>query len=1688
MTKWLERHPRRFAYAAMVLLCYVHTAEAAEPAKLAVQEDRIVLENDFLRAVIVPSKGASVESLIVKPDTKSVLAGPSFYESVVRPLGSQGSLLETPFSPEDGLRERSGDEVSVELSALCNPASFSKGGVGRKMRLPLPYVEVHDTSSVQLEKRYSLRHDASALQIDYRFTNTGKERVPLTFAVAASFGHPQMPMRCAVSTGRGAATFDASRAKALTYHYDTPNAWFAALLPGKRALVAQFDVARISCLHTASDGGALRAGVISTTKWMEPGQTVETRSMVAALNGLKNVSFAANGIAGHWQLVPPAAADRPSMSEDGVPLAPPAYAADGEEEIAGNLFLASSSGRKTQLALTRRLNCTDRQVGLAREEVVLRAGTAHRIPLSLKVNDRGTWLLRAAVSQAGKLVASGETPIDVGNRTGFFLPRSGVPKQGAVYEDFRYSGLQRMPPPHEIRGDWEPTPDHVSPHVKYAKPYARGPIKALFICPFETTRGIIELWERFDIEYDCAIVGLHGYSKYHKYYSVGADHAPADEIDRVKELLNRPHDVIVLGGYLWGWYPPEVQAELVRQFQDGTGILISSPYSLFGAFKDCEEKAEASEEFFPGDFCKVAVHKTEFEEERGRIAFVPIEYDLIRPQTWIGHAESEVERIGRALVWCARKEPEIAISTEECPRTGFNDELAEGELKVQLTHRGTGTFDGKLRLTARQHLVKQYRLIYGSLEYMARPYASWEPVAVASVAANVTGGGGAEVSLKMPWLRDGVYSLDFSLVDAEGRVASWYRRPLLVRSRVEVAEVWLGKDGWEASRADGRASLSKGKLGQCPIPRLPLHAADTLRVRAIVRKPEDYGAGELTATTVVVDRSEREFGQNSQQIAFKGKQAEVAFELPLGHALHLMNVLKVRVEGQGRVLSETRVPLPIHTRPERTCDYKLRVYGYSVRQPDKTGVDIRSGIMYPVGCLMHAWIDQGMECWGHWLVRASEITSDFVRIPCLTNPDFRERQKASIRGNFSSMIAFVPPRAVLADEWTYCQSIEGAGAAAQLSQCRCRYCLERFQRYLRVQYWTLENLNRTWGTGFKSWAEATPPVFDSTGLRSLSEEKLPQVLDHRCFIDEQVGEFVGFMNDAVHKLDPGCEIGISGNEPITPWNNLDIWQLAKNGKHNIVYRYHSMWESFGVIGVSQWQGYAGKYSPAGEHARVWRSFLTGRSISYYGKDNTPIWRPDFGFLAGPAELFRAVKAVKNGPAQLLWGRQARDPVALVYHTRSIYADMMEKQVRVGGRAGPRVRERGSNALHAGSSYERLLSRFLVQPYWVSYEQLQKAYWEEHEQTKLIFLPYTTALRSDEAETIKQLVERGATVVADVNVGTRDGHGKQQKVGSLDEVFGIERTGEWAYPVFRTAKDDPNTRVRFTIDGVAPFTMSFRAVAPPNITTTTAKPYAKYRVGKRETPAVLVNSYGKGKAILLNFLPCNYYVVESGGFGGEIAIETSAKPDAAWRFETIMGWVLRQAGVQPPLSILVNGKPGSPNAFRRFRDGRLVYLGFCGPRRMTPKQYGQRQEKASLDRKYHLYDILAGKYLGFAKEISVQYKVLDFARLFACLPYKVEGVNVSLAKAAWRPGEVVTFSAGVAATEALRESDCHVLRVEVLDPEGNERTLYRYFVRAKGGKGVGEIPLAANDLVGKWQLRVTDVATGVSETTEFRVQR
>jgi len=110
----------------------------------------------------------------------------------------------------------------------------------------------------------------------------------------------------------------------------------------------------------------------------------------------------------------------------------------------------------------------------------------------------------------------------------------------------------------------------VTPHIKWAKPYYKGKIKALVIAPVLSQRETVELAQRLSLDYTPLMT--HGYNEMYQ-NSKWLPHAvPVSKVDLIiREKLKKTYDVILIGKVSWEILPDYLRTWIKEQVYKGTG-------------------------------------------------------------------------------------------------------------------------------------------------------------------------------------------------------------------------------------------------------------------------------------------------------------------------------------------------------------------------------------------------------------------------------------------------------------------------------------------------------------------------------------------------------------------------------------------------------------------------------------------------------------------------------------------------------------------------------------------------------------------------------------------------------------------------------------------------------------------------------------------------------------------------------------------------------------------------------------------------------------------------------------------------------------------------------------------------------------------------------------------------------------
>jgi len=755
----------------------------------------------------------------------------------------------------------------------------------------------------------------------------------------------------------------------------------------------------------------------------------------------------------------------------------------------------------------------------------------------------------------------------------------------------------------------------------------------------------------------------------------------------------------------------------------------------------------------------------------------------------------------------------------------------------------------------------------------------------------------------------------------------------------------------------------------------------------------------------------------------------------------------------------------------------------------------------------------------------------YIRVPCFLDPKWRKATLDHMEGYFRTRSHLARPfNVTMGDEDFYTKErVRGGGDKPDdfrrqfiLSRdgniCRCTNCLAAFRDYCRKQYGgDLAALNHQWGADCKTWDEVAPPLLSTNRIkvpkphrfvdlstndarfeeRCPPEEQWAHVIDHRRFIDHQVGDLLAEMRRAAARGEPTAHLGwgdLMGDTSM--WNGLDAYLCAPHMDWNGLDHEGNIWSSLGHPYNNHFVGYSKQYSVIREAMTPWWMLFEGTTgIANWNSAEYPKHRADFTFHPASLETFAAMREIRdNGVDRILVGRRYNDPVAMHYDPTSIYIsemeDWQEDQARFFQQMA--IASRGSNdaCKRVEQSWAGLIHDACLQYFTTAYGHLEEGHFGKFGMPKLLFLPYTQCLSDAQARTLEKFVREGGCLVGDIHTGFRDGHGRRREQGALNEVFGIRQLNNEGRRV-KAGPDGKPVPVIFGKQlnlGERGFTLAFESVGPADIQATTATAWAGFDLDGRRQPAFLVNRYGKGTAIYLNFLPSGFRevigdVTEGEREGEKEAVDSlgqktstvEAQGRAREAFHAIFSRIVALAGLESP--VRCEGRPG----IYRFGQGEITYLGVCAGYKSPPAW--RRDYDITLPRPKHVYDSRDGKYLVYADRVKAVFDEdrLKLALLYALLPYKVEGIEVQLNAAEVPRGGTVSFSARL--LPAAAQKQLHAVALRVTNPKGEELPWYRNSFATKEGVAQGRIDLATSDLPGRWTARLRDAATGV--TTEFQ---
>jgi hypothetical protein len=1695
-------------------------------------EQRVTIKNDVFSASIARDNGGSLTSLRHVSWKSDLVSGPSFVDTLRLPGRGQASLAKQSYEIVVN------DEKSVTLKTVLSPES----GDGK----------IAGFAGLQITKRFWMVHGAAKLGVDYEFTNTGRQELSVCLGTQVSLA-AEPADKLSVPTRFGAVTYPVPTGRLpfalgggrYAFLYDLAECWFGAVTERGKSTIVGFDPDHASCLMVPGKGSTVE--VIRTTIKLMPAASFKTAGWLTSQKGLKRITGAQGGLVAEVSV--PAEADgslplgrleyRDRMSKvaaaslnntigtelggtDELPEDDDIDAFVEEEESGGathykgppiqvRLKLVPAMSQNVQVKWSLRGCRSDEWKSIGENSLTLTAGKIASLNNKVTLKKKGTYAVRAEVwsgeqstEKRAELITAIEHPIIAGVPSGFYV-RAASQKSGEVYGAFK-GGL------------WVPSDEVKRFPLPIGKKLHGGPVRMLFATPYWTSRGLVEIRHRMDIEVDAVIGG--GY-----YYITGDERASSREVEAMRMFLNKPHEVIVFAVNAGDYFPFDVMDEVFRQVEhEGVGLVFVNVGNHLGeldALLDALKKTGVEEED-PSIFPRLKTGRL----GKGRIAVNTEPFKYARP-FWYGESESEMQQLLHTITWAARGAPAIKGSFKDLKRTVSNTELASQPLIMQLRNSGKAQQKGKVRLRFRRNMLRAYPFYQTGNQFAYRPQVGWEHAAPAMEQSFSVGAGRAtQVTFRPPLLPACEYDLDIQMLDENDAVLHWKSIPQTLTNESQVKQVTLktGKPG--SSKSFDFSTKLTNKWFRAD-------AVETLQITCEVETKGEAVQARLQG----FDPWGRMPFDQQVPLTTDAKKTVAAFTQPLHSCVHLICVLRFSLlDDQGRELSEQRLLSFVSTPPKLRPKFELRGYAEVRVANDVTDYEVRVG---GEGPLTLAWHNVRKADYGGFIPMAEKIlepgykplalpgTGDLAasldlggkrkednedivdefekkeidpkkgwyRVPCYNNPTERKKILDGVRGSYEAFSACYPYAGFAIDEFVYAKEHDPSNKVSffrrsfipqrDMNICRCQHCLAAFIKYAKGLFGEdLSKLNMEWGTAFKSWKEVDPPLTAVDNVTPPPPAKWQHILAHRNFITQHVSDLMTEVDHTIKQVHPECLTGFSGLWKTGITMGVDIYQLSKNMIYNMLYGDIDMWTDFGRSQAVRWTGYGRKYRLLQGNVGPYREILADQTgVGFYGKWLNPMHRADYTFHPEPMRFFNEVRNIKeSGIDRLVTGRRYRDPIALYYSPRDINLAQLEDWYEDAPKfvAGMRNCGRSYNEFCSREygTYRALLRGRRLQPFWTAYAHLEEGHFGERFGTpKVLFLPYAQTLSRRQIETLRKFVSAGGVLIGDVNTGRRNEHGRAYGTSPMDEIFGLKRTGEYQMR-HRTGAASAEGTVTFSkAFGDEPFSMKFSAVGPGDVVVNKAKALASYDLGGKSHPAFLVNDFGEGKAVYLNFIPSGYVAVELSG-EGEVSTTKTLEGKAGEYFHRCFDKILKLAAIEEPMKFV-----GRSLGSARFGKGDLTYIGVVSGRSLESLRVPY---QIQIPEKKHVYSVRTRQYLGYHDlfTFKLDEKTRRAGDIISLLPYKVEGLDVE-ARSSVRPGEKLSFAVRVLPDAA--QSQRHVIAVRAVDPKGNDLHWYRHSVETDDGVASSFIGIPANAPIGKWILYLTDTASGVTRDVPFQVK-
>ena len=390
-----------------------------------------------------------------------------------------------------------------------------------------------------------------------------------------------------------------------------------------------------------------------------------------------------------------------------------------------------------------------------------------------------------------------------------------------------------------------------------------------------------------------------------------------------------------------------------------------------------------------------------------------------------------------------------------------------------------------------------------------------------------------------------------------------------------------------------------------------------------------------------------------------------------------------------------------------------------------------------------------------------------VREVELESPAFEAGLRAQLEKSLRPVVPLKPMAVYLADE----SSVTFYGDAFDVSWAP--ETLAGFRQWLRHEYPSLEALNSTWGTSFAEWDSVVP----MTTEEAQAHGNYAPWADHRTFMER---EFVGAFGKAaalVHQIDPGGRASISGTQVPTAHNGcnwyeidqqIDYLQPYSDGDQDAMH--HLFRPGLTITGFT---GY-GSIGREAEYQQWQRLFYGHSGASIFWQYT--LLNPDLTLSEQGKALAEAFGRLQSGIGRVFMNSTVHEDGIAVHFSMASARGAWITDGKIAADLGDsdKTSKNFAELMKRRDEWTKALEGQGAQFRFLASEQIEAGMLDKY---KVLILPYSIAISDKEAREIERFMDRGGIVHGDDQTGRMDAHCRWRKEALWAGGHkGFERTG------------------------------------------------------------------------------------------------------------------------------------------------------------------------------------------------------------------------------------------------------------------------------------------------------------------------